>query len=443
MVTPRAEAPPTAARPPRRRWAWLVARLALGFVLLQALFFGLLVVGQSVPDQAVIDHLAQAVRDGSYGPSGLPDRMGGISDSFTECVVVGTGLGAEPGASALERAIRMPRISNCKSGAEQILRLEAGEYVEGSDYFKYWAGYTPIVRPLLATVGMDGVRVVSGMLLLAGAVLAWVGMRRTAGWPVALALLAPLGLASNLMSTPMGAFSHALALAALLAGVGSTALMAARSALAGLVMVALSAAVYVYVDLLTNPPLAWSLTVAAYALARASRERGWKGALLDSGVASIAWMFGFAATWVSRWLIALVTLGPRATIDVIRENVGFRLSGDYGSVDPGLGHAILTNVQWWWERMPTAPYVLWAALGAALVALAAALWRGHVRALALGLALMTPALLTLVWYTALSNHSQIHAFFAYRAVPGMVGVVVAAALAAALVPRAGAGATDG
>lgn len=414
---------------------WLVTRLALGFVLLQGLFFGLLVVGQSVPDRPVLEHLAQAVRDGTYGPSGLPDRMGGISDSFTECVVVGTGLGAKPGASVLERAIRMPRISNCKAGADQILQLEAGQYVEGGDYFKYWAGYTAIVRPLLATVGMDGVRVVSGMLLLGGAVLAWVGLRRAAGWPVALALLAPLALASNLMSTPMGAFSHALALAALLAGVGSTAIMAARGAVGGLVTVGLWAGIYVYVDLLTNPPLAWSLTVAAYALARVGRGRGWRGALVDAGAAGLAWIVGFGATWVSRWLIALVALGPRATIDVIRENVGFRLSGDYGSVDPGLGHAIVTNVQWWWEKMPTAPYVLWIAIVVAVLGLVLAVWRGRAGALLLGVALMTPLLLTLAWYTALSNHSQIHAFFTYRAVPGMVGVVLAAAIGAALAPR--------
>lgn len=409
----------------------LGGRWLLGFALLQVVFFGLLVVGQAVPDRPIIDRLADSVRAGTYGPSSLPDRMGGIADSFTECVVVGTGLGAEPDASALARAVHMPRIGNCKGGSAQILQLESGESVVSSDYFKYWAGYTVIVRPLLATVGIEGVRVFSGAALLVGLVLAWAGLRRTTGWPVALALMGPVLLASNVMSTPSTAFSHAMSLAVLFAGVGCTALAARSRPSRGLAVVGLSAAAYCYIDLMTNPPLAWSLTVAAFALVMAARERRWQRVLGLTLGASAVWIAAFAATWASRWLIAAITLGPGYTIDVIRENVGFRTAGDNPTVLPGFGRAIGSNVQWWWERMPTAPYVLVVSLCIALAAVALGIWRDRRSAVLLTLVLAAPAVLPLLWFSVLNNHSQIHAFLAYRAVPGALGIIVAAGVGAA------------
>ena len=108
----------TTAAPRRRRgWLRLTGRAIGVLVALQFVLMGLLVVGQTVPDKPIVDNLLSAIKEGTYGPSAIPDRMGTQSDTFTECVVVGTGLGADPEESARSRAARMPRMGYCVGGA--------------------------------------------------------------------------------------------------------------------------------------------------------------------------------------------------------------------------------------------------------------------------------------------------------------------------------------
>ncbi|MFV0463350.1 MAG: hypothetical protein ACK5MP_09200 [Nostocoides sp.] len=419
----------------RLRPGRLLARLAIVLGVTQMVFFGGLVLGQMVPDKPVIQRLAQAVDDGTYGPSSLPDRMGGISDSFTECVVVGTGLGAPPDQSALYRAAYMPRISNCASGGGQIKTLSWGGEVDPSPYFKYWAGYTVLVRPVLAIAGMEGVRLVIGALLAAGIAVGVGGFARRSTWPLAVMLFGPLLIASNVMSTPSTALSNALALAVMFAGLGISAWAAPRGMAAVALVSMMAGSLYCYVDLLTNPPLAWMLTMSVTAIIVA-RTVGARSAMASSLIAGLAWILGFGLTWVSRWLIAMAWVGPAQTLAVVKENVAFRTTGSNPVVQSGIGQGITANTQWWWTRVPSAAPLLWLLLAALVVAGTVWLIRSrHLPGWRAVAALLIPALVPVLWYVVMSNHSQIHAFFTYRAVPGAVGVIGAGLLAALFLPR--------
>lgn len=412
-------------------WLDLAVRWAVLLAGLQVMFFALLVAGQAVPDNPIIHKLARAVDVGTYGPSSLPDRMGGISDSFTECVVVGTGLGAQPNESALHRAAVMPRISNCSRGASEITALARGERVHSDPYFKYWAGYTPLVRPVVALTGIEGMRLVAGAALVGSFLFAFSALSRTTSWLSATVLLGPLVLASNVMSTPSTAFSNALAMSVALICVGLCAHSARRGVLPAATFAMVSGAAYCYIDLLTNPPLAWMLCVSAAALSTAWAGRSPTKVAETIAATATMWIAGFGLTWVSRWVIAMLWVGPSETLSVIRENVAFRTGGANPSVEPGLGRAIFTNIGYWWSHVSTAPFVL-LLLAVAVVAVAVQqLRQGRaLRKPALGLLLMVPVAAPVVWYTVMSNHSQIHAFFTYRAVPGAVGVLAAAGVTA-------------
>ena len=63
-----------------------IVRLCVLLVVLQAIFLGLLVLAQAVPDDPIVAHLLEAVEDGTYASNSEPDNMGGTSSSFTECV---------------------------------------------------------------------------------------------------------------------------------------------------------------------------------------------------------------------------------------------------------------------------------------------------------------------------------------------------------------------
>ena len=409
----------------------LALRLCALVVVMQAVFLGLLVVGAAVPDAPIVDQLSADVRSGAYGPSGLPDGVGGRGTTFTDCVAAGTGVGG-PDTSVLERAIRMPRLESCADGAGQILLLHrGGQLDEQQEYFRYWAGYTVLSKPVLALGGMDGIRLVAGGLFGLSLLVLAMTVARELGMSYVLALLAPLLLSSNVLTVPANAFSHAISLAVIFAGVALTTWATRWPGWSGLYAVAASACVFNFVDLLTTPTIPLALTAAVTAAVCYRRTASIASAATTGVVVSAVWTVAYVTTWVSRWLITAAFLGWDHTMSVVSDTARFRIDGDYGSVSHTFGAAVLKNGQTW-LAVPVMPeVVLVIALLASVLGLAVA-WRRHgARGLAAALVLSAPALIAVVWMLVLSNHSQIHAGFVYRNVPTSIGIVVAACLVAA------------
>lgn len=420
--------------------SWKTIAIVSGvFVLLQAVFFGLLVAGQAVPDRAVIDQLAADVDEGFYGPSGISDHMGGSADTFTECVVVGTGLGME-GKNLLERAAFMPRISNCAEGKQQILDLAAGKPLKSTavtGYYKYWAGYTVLTRPVIALAGIEGIRIISGGLLLISISLATIMVSRTTNVLAALGLIFPLSFASNIMSTPSTSFSQAISIAAMFFGVALTAWGVNKSEKHGLALLALSASVFCYVDLLTTPAIPWTLSVAVLATAKYLSSGRVSSALKLGLVGAVVWIASFGLTWAARWIIAGIVLGFQKTYKFILSNVEFRTGGEYEGVSKALFASTNANWSYWLGQISTAGLVLVIGGLVTVIALAFGVLRRGPKTLAYWLALSSPAVIIVLWYEAVGNHSQIHQFFTYRGFPTLLGVLLFVALALASMVKKG------
>lgn len=397
--------------------------------LLQLLFFAGLVAAQALPDDVIVDRLHESVRDGSYGTTRMPDRMGGRGLTFTDCVELGTGVGARPGESLIHQAARMPRLGNCRIGAEQISTLAQGGEVDEGEYFRYWAGYVVLTRPALALVGVEGLRMLVGALLGASLIAAWRALSLGAGAWAATTLVAPLLLATNLLAMPVVGFSHALSTSIGLLGITAVALAARSSPHLGLRWVVISAAAYCYVDLLTNPPVWWLLSAFTFAAVAWTRQRTLSAAVAAVLTAGIAWPVSFALTWVSRWLIALVVLGPDRTLDQILGKVGQRTTGAAGgrSVD-GLS-GLRSNWQHWWETVPTSRLSLAVLVLVVLVTLALAVAQQRTGAVfLLFVVLSSPALVAVAWLLIVNEHSVVHVHFTYRVIPAALGVVAASAV---------------
>lgn len=418
-----------------------IRRLAMVFTLgaaaLQLVFFSLLVAGQAVPDKPIIENLAVSVANGTYGMSGAADRMGGSADTFTECVVAGTGLGSVD-KNAFERAVVMPRIGSCHTGKDQILKLAAGEHIDPAqvgEYYRYWAGYTVITRPVLAVFGLSGLRIVAGGMLVASLVVAFsVVARRTSKW-AATGLLLPLVISTNLMSTPSNSFSHAISVSVILFGVAISAWAAGKSMRHMVFGVGFSAALFCYMDLLTTPAISWAMCTAVVAGIAYMKSRDMKFVLQSGVLAAGVWIVAFAGTWVSRWAIAALFLGIRTTYKNVRETVDFRTTGEYQNVNKSLFAPTEANWNYWINQLPTATFVLILCLVAIVLALLIT-WRRHgLRTVALWPVLSLAAIVVIVWFEVLNNHSQIHAFFTYRGIPAALGILTFAALLLAVRSR--------
>jgi hypothetical protein len=410
------------------------------FVLMQLVFFALLVAGAAVPDGPIVDQLAKDVKAKTYGPNYLRDRMGGSSDSFTECVVVGSGLGGTKDMSALHKAGTMPRLSNCKVGAEQVIALSEGRWPDelnkNAFYFRYWAGYTPLTRPVLALFGMTGLRIIVGGLLFLSLYAAGRAVSRQLGGLAAVGLLGPFVLATNVSSTPSTSFSQSLSIAAYLFGLALCAWAAGRSLTWGLAAVPLAAGIFCYVDLLTTPAIGWALSSTVVAAVTWVRTQRLATTLLALAAAGLLWPLSFAATWISRWVLAIPFAGWDTVVESVKTTVMFRTTGAYRGVRDELWAATSKNWTYWQEHVATSQAVLWLGLAGAVAGLVLAFRRGLAHGAAAFL-LAVPALTVPFWYEALRNHSQIHAIFAYRGIPVALGVVLFATLVAARAPRPG------
>lgn len=416
----------------RRTGAFLLVAAAV-----QVAFFGLLVAGQSVPDEAVAHNLSVAIKAGNYGPDGLNDRMGGTSDTFTECIVAATGLG-HPGENVVIRAAYMPRLGSCTGGKAPILELAAGNVLPDgivSGYSKYWAGYTAVTRPVIALFGLTGMRIVAGAMLLFSAILAVVVLGRRTGMWAAAGLLLPLGLATNLMSTPSTSFSQAFSISVMFFGVALTAWGAAKSTKWAIFSVGLAGALFCFVDLLTTPAIPWAFcTVVAAGLSYA-KHRTLRPTLLAGITAAAVWIIAFAGTWFSRWIFAALFLGVRTTYKSIVSNIEFRTGGDHAAVSHVLFAPTGANWTYWTTHVPTAGFIT-IAVGIVIVVALVMTWVRHgLRTVAAWPVLILSAVVVIVWFEVLNNHSQIHAFFVYRGFPAMLGVLLFSALLLWQLPR--------
>jgi hypothetical protein len=90
--------------------------------------------------------------------------------------------------------------------------------------------------------------------------------------------------------------------------------------------------------------------------------------------------------------------------------------------------ATRVNASVWW-RQPLA-----GAIVVALIVVFAAVWRRRGRWAPQSerwvdrLIIASPAVIPLVWYELLKNHSQVHVWFTYRSIPLVIGIVAAAAV---------------
>lgn len=409
----------------------LIRDVCILLVGLWVVFIAAQVVGAAVPDRAIAQQLEQSIDDGLYERSYPPNGVGGQHDAYTDCVVAGTGLG-DASMSVWERAVLVPRISSCTNGGvDNIRAIAAGEEVGHQLYLRYWAGYTVLFRPALALGGMAAMNAVALAALAAGLLSMWTAVSRRATPLVAAALSLPLLISSDVLATPGGSSEHALSLGIAFGGVAAAVWASSRGLRTLFLVVVAAGAVFNFFDLLNNPNLAWTLTAAAGAFCAVARGERAVRVVWAAIIGSVGWIVGFASAFAERWITAIIAAGPDEAVPQIVGNIAVRSGMADTSTKPieeGVGQSFWINVMYFGE-MPLALIVSVLALLVTVGCLGWAVRRRGAGVLLVFLAAAAPAMVVPFWYEVMSNHSQIHTFFMYRAVPAAIGVVLAAAVA--------------
>jgi hypothetical protein len=378
----------------RKSWAILATIIVLQPVFLLALI--------------ATDFIAPAERRAAHLTAQPPLR----GEPAVECVALGIGL--EPGASPLRNAITAARPSGkvqsrtpCDALHQAVAAADADPDIVWLPYDRYWHGYRVVLDPLTALLPWRQAQFAVLALLIACGVYFVRAAAALLGWPAAVVLTLPMIVMTDLPSiwTTMQA---ALATGFILGGSGW---MADRIRTGGdlLLPAAVTGAVFNYLDFMINPP--WQPMLIAFFVIAGGAGFRQMAAVLTS------WAAGYAMTWAAKWGIAVLYGGDWS---YIWDTILYRIDGSYEQVvdhrplAPSLKaiRQLLAHASGWW--------ILLAALIAWLVNVAPAPRRDR------WIMLSLPALIPFAWFELLSNHTQIHVWFAYRPIAASFGIVLAA-----------------
>jgi hypothetical protein len=386
----------------------------------------------AVPNRLILDSVTDGVRRTAIIDLPQVGVSGRGVDVFGDCIALTMGLGDSNESRALDW-LTSPTLGSCPGAIESIRRFDAAQGLSGGyEYFRYWHGYTVVSRPLIAAVGVTGLRIVLFWAII-GALAGFARRLWRFHGPVApVALLGPFLLTTDTIelarSLPHGvpvlvAVGGAWAVHRAAAGRDPDGPAGAADAVQLVSVGFVAGAAYVYVDLLTTPPGAWALAICAGMLA-SSRYLDGVRLLARGALVGAAWIIGWGWMWASKWALAAVFLGADRVRRSVGDAVNDRLVGERDYIDLGLFNSIDENVAAWLGH-PLTPVVI-----LSIVVASTYRWRRpshRVEWRNRGL-LAVPAIVPLVWFELLRNHSLLHFRFTYRSLGVSAGIIAVALL---------------
>lgn len=469
----------------------------------------LLMLSFSGGNQTIARNLQDDIKRGELTQDYWQEATGSTVDGFTECI--GSTIGLIPAKSELslpQRLFMVPRGTSCVELPQFINQLDTDPQSQvgpSTPYIRYWSGFAVISRPAIFIGGITLARTISLVFLFSG-IFAWsIEVVRRVGILPVLGLLAVITVSSNILQSYV-MFTHAISLGAVFWG-GILVIKISKNPLRAYLSAILSAGIFVFVDLITSPPLSAMITVFSAGIAclyvarqtepnptdlnksdlkqssfspvhqanqvdhtsqvtQFNREKYFirnsnasLPTLLKYIVASgIGWCFGYAFTWFMRWVEASFYLGIKPVLENVVETAKFRLDGTVtrGGIKTGVsntwGTSTVTNFDAW-QKIAGTNLALSAFVFLTLGVLLGIIFyicsigwfkkirissRKIGRAAIVGteqqnknlwhefsfwVTLSLTAIIAPLWYETFKNHSQIHSFFMYRALPFALGLI--------------------
>ena len=285
-----------------------------------------------------------------------------------------------------------------------------------NQYPRYWHGYQVLLRPLTAVFQVQELRYL-GMLLfyLLFFWSAWLIAQKTR---FANAMIYVLTIASGYLVAVSTCFQYLttfyvlfLSLIVLLSRYGG------KKPADVMLFFFVVGMVENFFDFLTYPIITLGIPMILLLWLRVRDEQaGAKENLCFLFRGSVCWGLGYALTWIAKWLIATVVLGVRyfwRTMSVVQ----YRLQGNEEEPLDRLG-TIRRNLKAW-MNVQDGGIITWSkvVIVVFLIAVVLVLWKKlkDQRTVRAYFPMLLVALYPYIWYLVMSNHSQIHYWYTYRA----------------------------
>jgi hypothetical protein len=227
---------------------------------------------------------------------------------------------------------------------------------------------------------------------------------------------------------------HALSAIAMLLGIAALASVARRtrgdprSVLLAAVVVG---SAYNFIDLMTNPPGAWALSIGTVALVAAAQGRRGRTLTKSAMAAALGWFLGYAGSWFGKWVVTGALIGPNRVWSDVSHQLVFRSAGDGGPTTQGVGavQALTLTVHHWTTRPFMSYTTLYVLVAVIVVGLGFVGWRAGWAAFPDRLVIMAGSLLVPAWFLIVHEHTGWHETFTYRSLAMAAGVALAGVFA--------------
>ena len=378
---------------------WPLAASVLVVLLLQPIYYiSLATVGSIVPQQQIAAHLGAAFDSGVLSDDGNPRSLifkGG--EQLTECISLGIGLNKAETAwqTAATGSYPMSGSTHACHGLHQAV---SGTETSWQPYFRYWHGYRVILVPLVTLFPLWFVKIINALMVAAACAALCIALSKRGGAAVATIFLATFLCLSDVLFI-WRTSTHSISLAYILAGTSlfATALRKDWQAHNLIVMAAVMGSAFNFIDFLVNPPM-MPMLIAVFVLLANRRDAG-----MLALATVIAWFAGYAETWVAKWLLAYLAMPSSAgVVSDILSTIEVRtvgaLNGVYLVPLAATVRAFLRAL----NRVGViVPLIILLAVAHYAVTVSRIDWRR-------ALWLCSPALVSLLWFEALSSHTQFH-----------------------------------
>ena len=403
----------------------VIAACCLSYAVMIAVFVAALVLALKLSsDSHIRSNLSDAVKLRLLTAEDQTSPYGGMVLTDDECVSLTLNLSNED-KSVIYRIAASPWMGPqpakfCELCACLVNAIKDPSAKADYSYFRFWHGYQVYVRPMLSVMSYSDMRRLNAILLFSAFGLFCYQFARVFGllaWPI---LVVSFAYAGDLLGASLVAV-HAVPLTWLFLSIAIIGVVLDRRGTDAAVTITVFAAgaVYNFLSLLYNPPLALALLnflVLAKRLSEPGEPRFLR-ALTETIAITLIWLSGYGLAWLAKWVLAASLFG----VDAVATNVMDAASGasyhdseaqaewirSMGFIDPSW--IILS-------RAPNLLVLIAVAWGVAITVLA---WRavsGRLsrEALLTFLVLQLPLLIPITWSWILRSASVEHIGFTYR-----------------------------
>ena len=290
---------------------------------------------------------------------------------------------------------------------DQVQELNAtvnGEVLESFEYARYWHGYLAVIRPLLILFNINSIRILFIILFIILGIILFYLLCKKINLITAIIFLIGLFYVEYLYIglSIQGSFVFFIMM------IASIIILKRYDKIKSFpLLFFITGMITNFFDLLSAPALTLGIPMLIYfALKNKEQELSIKEYILKIASLSISWVIGYALTWVAKWTL-LDLIYQKNIFNVALQQVFYRAGGEE---TVSFLEVLISN----YEYVMGGIMISLLAIYIYTIAKGLSNYKLKLKLTKRILPFFIIALIPIVWYFVVQNHSYHHAFFTYR-----------------------------